>query len=467
MMFLRLGLSLLWTGLVGYFFISIFTFHLPNYRSLLWPRVWLGLGLGLGIGSFHYLFWRIIGDPPSIIYFLSEIFVLAVLFGIYLYKVRLSKSSIIGLWRQLKPGKPTPLGILFSIIVLLSVFTYFIGFLKKPHGGWDAWMIWNLQARFMFRGGQEYWQNLFSANLPHPDYPLLVSGNVARAWTFIGKETVYAPALIGAVFVFSILGLLVTAGRYLRGKTLSFVAGFTLLTSASFYYNSATQTSDLPLSYYFLASIVLIYLYDNSEDHPLIYLALSGIFSGLAIWTKNEGWLFLLALILARLIVAWTLRPNILLKQEAVAYFSGLMPLLLISLYYKFHFTPSNDLVASLGMTTLQKLEDIHRYWLVAKEYLIQIVSLNPRISTPFILLPILGLFFGFKIDARQKPSILTGFLTMLFVLGGYAIIFVMTPFDLEWHLYTANARLFLHIWPTAIFTVLMMMPRKEQSHPS
>src|SRR5262249_25687050 len=45
----------------------------------------------------------------------------------------------------------------------------------RPHGDWDAWALWNMYARFLYRGG-EHWSDYIRRlewNL-HSDYPLLV-----------------------------------------------------------------------------------------------------------------------------------------------------------------------------------------------------------------------------------------------------------------------------------------------------
>jgi len=69
-----------------------------------------------------------------------------------------------------------------------------------PHAGWDAWAIWNIRARFLFRTEPGQWTDAFADQLSysHPDYPLLLPLSVSRAWTFIGEETVLVPILIGA-----------------------------------------------------------------------------------------------------------------------------------------------------------------------------------------------------------------------------------------------------------------------------
>ena len=45
---------------------------------------------------------------------------------------------------------------------------------NNPYGGWDAWAIWNLKARFLFFGIDDgAWAQMFAPEVVwnHPDYP--------------------------------------------------------------------------------------------------------------------------------------------------------------------------------------------------------------------------------------------------------------------------------------------------------
>jgi len=78
---------------------------------------------------------------------------------------------------------------------LLAAATFALVSACRPNGDWDAWSIWNLHARYLYRGG-EHWTSLFSPalNWSHPDYPLLLPASVMRSWVFAGGETVAGPS---------------------------------------------------------------------------------------------------------------------------------------------------------------------------------------------------------------------------------------------------------------------------------
>jgi len=463
--FIRLGMGLFGAGLAGFLLVSVILGEAPGKRLVFWLRFWLGIGCGLGITSLHYFFWRLVADPARGLFLIGEFLLLLILFGNY-------ASASPADWVFLRGGpnlknilkQPSLLAWVFLMVAGFALLTHIVGFLKKPHGGWDAWMIWNLDARFLFRGG-EYWQNLFAPQLIHPDYPLMVPASVARLWSIMGKESIFAPAVLGGIYAVSIIAVLVTAVRYLRGPRLGYIAGLALLGSAGFHFHAPTQSSDFPLGLYILGILVSINFYDSDEYSRPGFLVVAGLLAGLATWTKNEGWLLLVALILARSVQAVFRQTAANLWREARLFFGGLAPILALVLFFKLWFAPANDLVAALGPATLENLLDANRYTSVAGEFLWQSVSLDPKISTPFAMLPLLFLFFGFRKNGLKRPGVIVGLLVLAIMFAGYAIIFITTPHRLEWHLYTANARLFLQLWPGAVFIVVLLLSDSAQQN--
>jgi hypothetical protein len=63
----------------------------------------------------------------------------------------------------------------FLALLALAVASSWLGWARFPHGQWDAWSIWNLRARSIFRGAPD-WPALLSPAIgwSNPDYPLLL-----------------------------------------------------------------------------------------------------------------------------------------------------------------------------------------------------------------------------------------------------------------------------------------------------
>jgi hypothetical protein len=126
---------------------------------------------------------------------------------------------------------------------------------------------------------------------------------VARSWIYTGTETQDVPVGIAALFTFATVGLLTAALSALAGRDKAVLAGIVLLGTTSFIKLGAAQYADMPIAFFFLASIVLACMQDRL---PMSGAVLLGISAALAAWTKNEGLLFFALLLIA---MKWTKQP--------------------------------------------------------------------------------------------------------------------------------------------------------------
>ncbi len=152
-----------------------------------------------------------------------------------------------------------------------------------------------------------------------------------------------------------------------------------LLATPSFVEQGAWQYADIPLSFFYLATIVLLSLYDErtqeaSSQSPAGLLALGGVAAGFAAWTKNEGVLFLGAIILARQLTSLRAHPTALQGAKiAFARHSGLLlagsaPLLFLVIYFKHWIAPPGDLFSDPS-SMLHKVLDLARYGAIVNWY--------------------------------------------------------------------------------------------------
>lgn len=334
------------------------------------------------------------------------------------------------------------------------------GWLRQQHGEWDARAIWNLRARFLYRG-QDHWTDGFSSLLQHTDYPLLLPASVARGWHYLGFETTVLPGLLALAFTLATVGLLSSAIACLRGTSQGILAGLVLLGTPFFIQLGTWQYADIPLSFYILATLVLVCLHDGSPGARPALLTLAGSMAGFAAWTKNEGMLFLGSVVLARVA---TVAPGSgwkVLAREGRAFALGLAPVALVVLYFKGRFAGANDLIAGQGLLDIiGKLGDGARYAQVGQA-LVQQRAIEPLLLLPLVLYFIL-------LGRARVPRLRSGVLLCLFVLGlmllGYAMVYLVSPHDLTWHLKTSLRRLLMQIWPTAIFTFFLFTATPEEA---
>lgn len=432
-----------------------------DFRTLFIAFI-IGGGAGFGLSSVIYFIWLWVTNQNSSIMYLMVIE--------YTFMLVLLSLTLLRVWEYWRRNKPTfnisknfswELMFLtgFGILGLFISLSRFINrVIMIPHGDWDAWAIWNLHARFLFRGGQQ-WSSLFSDVLywSHPDYPLLLPAGIARIWTLIGRERLITPILVTGGFTYASAFLLFMAIWKFKGIRQGLVAGTVLLLTPMFINQGSSQLADIPLGFYNLASCVLIFLfYQQRTDHVLLILV--GIFLGLSIWTKNEGWSFLIAAFLAVCIFDERAKGWQSIFTKWGYMLIGLLPFITIVLLFKVFFASPNDIFDGQSVGNfVGRLMDINRY----KQTLISFSSSFIRFGDwKLSLLPlliILSIFIGISIPQKVIPAIKIVSAILVLVIFQYFLIYIITPRDLTWHLTTLN-RILFHVFPSFLFVYFVLI---------
>jgi hypothetical protein len=466
-----LALLLIFCLASGFALVSLgFPGTVPSSGGLL-LRSFLSFGYGVGSFSVTFVFARVLGWSR---WLTIDLLVFALLMARYLMR---RHTPAVEFLHSSDGAEFFPRFQRFLISALVAAFAIALycaalRVVAFPHGeGWDAFAIWNLHARFLLRGSA-HWRDGFSPLIAwsHPDYPLLIPAAIAHFWSYLGYEDRNVPGVIGLLFTFSTVGLLYSSLRILRGRTVAKLGSLVLLTTPSFIETGTTQYADVPLAFFFLAAIALLCLYDTGFRtggvSPKGLLVLAGLGSGFAAWTKNEGLLFLFAMLVGRAVVLIRPRhdpavPSVQLAAESWRSFGMLLlsvaPSLILIGWFK-HSVPPGDIFVD-STAALHKVLDPTRYWVICKWYTKEFFRFGHWVLVPGTVL-LAGLYVAAsrKMHAPSPPGFRSSVITLAITLAGYTAIYLITPHDIYWHLTFSLTRLFLHLWPSTIFLFFLRL---------
>jgi len=419
---------------------------------------------GVALGSLFYFVWSVIFTPSG----RGMVAIESVLLGVVLAWMLIRRGAT----RAERPRPVHQVGskrlwlagrVSVVVTVCLGAVLLVANLVRYPHGHWDAWAIWNLRARFLFRAA-EHWTDSFSSLLfwSSPDYPLCLPAFIAGAWKYMGYESVLAPMLVAAVFFAATLALLYSAVKGLSGRIPAAVVTVALAGTPLFVSHGASQYADVPLGFFFLATVVFMARHDYGAEHSGRWLILAGLAASLAAWTKNEGLLFLTAVFVSRMVVAVWSRGRARPVRDAARLLVGAFPVLVILAGFKLFLAPPSGFFAILNLDqVLEKLADPARYWTVLKAFFNQ-MSLFGNGTAPALL--VAGVVVGFRRTAWRTSGLRSGLAVLALMLVGYFFVYVVTPQNLEWHLRTSIARLLLQLWPMTLFLFALCLGPSDES---
>ncbi|WP_345078202.1 hypothetical protein [Nemorincola caseinilytica] len=305
--------------------------------------------------------------------------------------------------------------------------------LTERYGGWDAWAIWNLQAKYL---ASDTWRTLFlNVRHGHPDYPLLVPGITAffaRILPMCRIEAIaFVPAFCFMLFI-PVLIYLQYAGRSIIVATYVL---FMLATDKFFLTLGVSMYADTALAFFFLCALAAMkqQLAGNRQ------VAIAAAALGCAMWTKNEG------VVLSAIFCLFYFRELFL--GGRYKYFAAAIALPVLTLVvFKLGFAPANDMAHGLSGDTWHHLTDMERYRQI-------FTSFSDNIEKNFGYIRMGVLLYGIVcLWRRQWPG--KDMLMIVCCVAAYFMIYVVSFMDLQWHLLTSADRLLHQLMPALVFVI-------------
>ncbi len=241
----------------------------------------IGLGLALSAQIIFYTLF-IIGHYNSTAIWIGHGIVLVILIAANFLVFKKDPASMF-------PKLPSDqIGWISFVIMSLILIPLWREAHFYPFGGWDAWACWNLKAKFIFLGGDN-WKNMLDPSMwrSNNQYPFLLPLMNAWGWSFYNNPSVSVPISNAILFTFLTASMMFWGLKNSIKDIRSVIPPLVLFTIPFINTLSISQYSDIVLAFYLLGSFVCLICARKEQSIPLAII--SGLLCGAMSFTKTEG----------------------------------------------------------------------------------------------------------------------------------------------------------------------------------
>jgi len=222
------------------------------------------------------------------------------------------------------------------------------------------------------------------------------------------------------------------------------------------------QYADVPLSLYYLATLVLVGWAARAQA-PGKPLVLAGAFASLAAWTKNEGIAFLVLVLAGFFLVEWRIAGWSAAFRKWRLLVLGAAPAMVMVAVLKVWLIPGREpALAQPVWEAAGKLGQFDRYAMIAKALWDETLKLGLGLGHPLVLLGILAGSLGILRPRQWRGPAAFALLTMGLSFAAYCGVYLITPQDLNWQLSTTVGRLYAQLWPGFLWAAFLVLKRVE-----
>jgi hypothetical protein len=410
-------------------------------------------GLGLGTSSALTFLSFIVFNQFNRVFIIAVH--LVVLLGLIFIKpgtFRLNTGMFSLNLKPLSPGNLTIAAILIAALWPLYLYASYY-----PYGGWDAWSCWNLKARFLYVG-QESWQNMFDPVLwrSSPHYPLLLPLIHVWTWSFLPAPLEMAPLINSILITILTAGLLIAGLRAFIPPTISVLSALLFLTMPFYVKLAISQYSDGILGYFLLAAIVCLVI-AKLQKHPG-WAVLAGVFLGFLSFTKPEGMMASLILILLAFFhFLWKENNRPEAKKLVKNFLVGAAVAFIPTVLFQIGYSPGNQTFIN-GLTSTDSPADLYRFKFIFAYSYTELTSEKWHFIWWLLAL---GMILARRESFRKDIVIVPVFLLAYSgVIAAYY--FLNTYFKIEWWLQVSLNRILFSLLPVAVFWIFYTLWRER-----
>ena len=418
-------------------------------RDLSFPlaeKIALSYVIGLGALTVQMFLYSLTGIRFSVISLLIPHICLAVV-GVFAFAKTPPTGS--------KPAetKNGTFDILLLAGILFQVFHAFFKALIKPMHSFDSIGNFAFKAKMLFMEGHVPYELFLnrSIDIQQADFPLFIPLSETWVYMFLGKWNDLLVKTLFPMFFVALLVIFYFVLKRIIGKRLALVSTFFLVTIPHFLNYATIGYADFALLMFYSASFFYMFLWISYRRENK-YLFLAASLSLFAIWTKNEGVMLSLINIIIVFLFAFFARKDIKkLEIRSIFYFAFII-IALCTIWFGYlnalgmsHVTVNKEsLKLSLAIKNLNRIPLILYEW--------QKHVFGPKKWNISLLVFFAGLIVYFKTAFKSHFKYIT--LSILLTFAGYSAVYLITPFEIRYHLRTTGSRLLLHFLPIVVFWI-------------
>ncbi len=308
--------------------------------------------------------------------------------------------------------------------------------LASKYGQLDAWVTWNFHARYL--SDPEHWAKLFqNIENDHPDYPLCLPAFIGFFLRLCSGSGAFVIPFVFSLIITLSIPVLIYNSAYRSNIIIATLALFLIAQDRVFIAIGVSQYADTLLAFFFLCAFICI---DNVGTGGYKYVMLSAIFLGCCAWTKNEG--IILAFIF--FVFYW----NVFFSRRFARYtgIAVIAPVAVIAIF-KLTSHVQNDVVSLQNDQTVGYLFEWDRYVTIWHSFTANLDQKFYYLKVGFYIYVLVS-FIKRKMPGRQMWLLIA-------CIVAYMMVYVISPYPLEWHLSTSQDRLMHQLMPAMVYVLV------------
>jgi len=358
-----------------------------------------------------------------------------------------------------KPKKDTMLAYIFIILFgLILLFRSLI----MPVEAWDSIAIHTLKVkRLIYQPDFTQYFGIPEYANPHQDYPILI--HLTESWLAQDSNSEiwqdYPVKIISPIFTCLIILLIYNRIRRNYNSLITFLIAFSFGFCPIVLEYAVVNLMDIPLSLFFLITVLALEEYDVSKQTEWITLALG--FSIMSAFVKNEGIPFLLITFFLSLNRIYKNRKSLNCNQQVRIGIK--LSIVLFLLWIEWPLLLLINRVQESNITkngiVFQNLLDVERFRIIFTKLLSQIF--NFKHWSLILLTSFLSVILGVKI----KHNLFARYFIITMLI--YCMVYGLTSEELTWHLNTSLDRILLQVSALGFISFFILLPLKTDPLPN